>query len=106
MPTEANNRFFKDFIIWNDCSQVYTKESGFNRRLLFNYKNLKLEELKKIQSLFLSEKREVDDLWIDNKTGAIFSSSENYLNWPHEFSFLNSKRALSKNTKYSYFLVE
>ena len=99
MSTEANNRFFKDFLVWNDCSQLYTKEAGFNRRLLYqvDYKNLKLEELKKMKSIVSSERGEVDDLWIDNNNGVVFSSAENYLNWPHEFSFLNSKEGFVKN---------
>lgn len=105
-----NTRVFRDVLIWNECCQVWSKDYGFNRRLIYN-SNIKIEQIKNTIDYVRSEKGEPDDLWIDQKSGLVFSSSENYFNWPHEFSFLNSREDFVKNPlnglhfirkKYSY----
>ena len=111
MEGPLNTRAFRDILIWNGCSQVWTKEYGLNKRLIVN-SNIKASQIKEIVKLSKEEKGEnLNDLWVDQKTGSAFSSSENYFNWPHEFSFLNSREDFLKNPlnglhfvrkKYSY----
>ena len=111
MQEPLNKRTFRDILIWNGCSQAWTKEYGLNKRLIVN-SNIKTDQIKEIVNRYKEEKGEsLNDLWIDQKTGSVFSSSENYFNWPHEFSFLNSKKDFVKNPlnglhfvreKYSY----
>ena len=106
-----DTRNFRDILVWNDCRQLWTKEYGLNKRLIFN-SDIKTSQIKEIVDCFKEEKGEnLDDLWIDQKTGSVFSSSDNYFNWPHEFSFLNSSEDFLKNPlnglhfvrkKYSY----
>ncbi len=89
-------RNFRDILVWNKCSQVWTKEYGFNRRLLLAT-DIKTEDILKVREAFKNEKGDPDDLWVDQITGLIFSSSQNYFNWPHEFSFLDEKSNFLKN---------
>jgi len=111
MQEPLNKRAFRDILIWNGCSQAWTKEYGLNKRLIVN-SNIETNQIKEIIKRYKEEKGEsLNDLWVDQKTGSVFSSSENYFNWPHEFSFLNTKKDFTKNPltglhfvrkKYSY----
>jgi len=103
-------RTFCDILNWNNCCLIWKKTYGFNRRLVFN-SDIKIEQIQEIVRQFTLEKGEPIDLWVDMATALVFSSSENYFNWPHEFSFLNSKEGFLEDPlnglhfvrgKYSY----
>jgi len=89
-------RDFCDVLNWNDCCQVWTKSYGFNKRLILN-SDIDTEKVAEIIESLRQEKGDIEDLWVDKKTGTVFSSSENYFNSPFEFSFLNTKENFLKD---------
>lgn len=82
---------YKDVTIWNDCSLMWTKDSGLNKRTILN-SQLKDSDILDMKDKYLRTHGECDDVWLDTKSGLTFTSAANYFNSPFEFSFLNSKK--------------
>ena len=92
----SNESNFCDMLNWNSCLPIWEKITGMNRRVMYN-STIKPEAVNAVLNIYRETKGEPDDLWVDSKTGTMFSTSDNYFNWPHEFSFLNNKEDFQRN---------